>query len=415
MKNPTPCLMLSLVVLGLGCLAPSFAAATDHDNAYVQTPLVANKSNYGAAHVDAALVNAWGISIRPAGAGGHFWVTGKDISFEYVGDVQASPDPALRVLHTDALSHVKLPVGGDDHFATGTVFNDSTEHFVVTQDVPGAEPITAPAKFLFASDGGVVSAWTERKKPEGGFDRPDAAIPVIDESAAGAQFFGLAISHGYDRLYAANFGGQPAIEVFDGQFKPLPMTFENPFDANKNGKVDAGEYAPFNVQALTTPSGENHVFVAYAKTQSCPAAAIKAKTCKKGEVFAGEEDTSKPGQGRVAEFTEDGQLVAVWPDAKKLSAPWGMAFAPSDFGALSGALLVSNFGDGTIAAFDGRTRAFIDVMRDAKGKPIKIPQIWGLIFGNGASLGDANALYFAAGPEDEKDGLFGSLRPVAQH
>jgi uncharacterized protein (TIGR03118 family) len=294
------------------------------------------------------------------------------------------------------------------------VFSNSKDDFVITQAIEGVEPIKAPAKFLFSSDGGVISAWTERKHEDGSFDRAKEALAVIDQSKEGAQFFGLAISHDYDRLYAADFGAKPSIKVFDGEFKPEEVSFDMPFDENKNGQVDAGEYAPFNVQALDTPDGDHHIFVTYAKTLACPKAEIKKGTCKKGEIFAGEEDTDKAGQGRVAEFTEKGKLVAVWDDAGKLSAPWGIVYSPADFGDLSNKLLVGNFGDGTIAAFDPKTHAFVDVLRDSKGKPVKIEKLWGLLFGNGESLGDANALYFAAGPNDEKHGVFGALRVAAK-
>jgi uncharacterized protein (TIGR03118 family) len=341
-------------------------------------------------------------------------VTAKNTSFEYVGDVKDSPDPALRTLHTDGLAYVALPVGGEENFATGVVFNDSSENFVITQDVKDAPTITAPAKFLFASDGGIISAWTERKKADGTFDRADKAITVIDQSKDGAQFFGLAISHDYTTLYAADFGEKPTIHTFDGKFQPKAVTFDTPFDDNKNGQVDPGEYAPFNIQALKTPTGDNHLFVTYAKTQACPKEEITKGTCAKGALFVGEEDTIKPGFGRVAEFTEDGKLVSVWNDGGKLSAPWGVVFAPENFGALSGTLLVANFGDGHIAAYNPTTRQFVDFVRDAKGKPVKIDKVWGLLFGNGESLGDKNALYFAAGPDDEKDGLFGSLRPIVR-
>lgn len=403
--------LLSVFMLNYAYAADSAEQKAKND--YEQAHFVANKAKYSPTlGVEKNMINAWGIAIRPKGAGGHFWVTAKDVSYEYVGDVQNSPDEKLRKLHQDKLKTVKLPVGGDDKFATGTVFSDSKENFVITQEIKGKEPIIAPAKFLFASDGGIISAWTERKLEDGSFDRSGEALAVIDESKEGSQFFGLAISHNYDHLYAADFGEHPAVKVFDGKFKPAEISFDQPFDENKNGKVDAGEYAPFNVQALTTPAGENHIFVTYAKTQTCPKAEITKKTCKKGELFVGEEDTSKAGYGRVAEFTEDGKLVDVWKDSGKLSAPWGIAYAPSNFGALSNALLVGNFGDGTIAAFDAKTHEFIDVIRNAKGKPVKIEKLWGLLFGNGESLGDANALYFAAGPDDEKDGLFGALRPA---
>ncbi len=399
-----------LVSASLPAHAEQAAAKPKMVNVYEDARLIANSDKYKAATKDEKLINAWGIAIRPAGAGGHFWVTGKDNSFEYVGDVQSSPDEKLHKLHTDSLTHVKLPVGGADNFATGTVYSDSKDGFVITQTVEGAEPITAPAKFLFASDGGIISAWTERKKADGTFDRSHDALKVIDESASGSQFFGLTLSHDYSRLYAADFGKHPGIKVYDKTFKPVDMKFDNPFDDNKNGVVDAGEYAPFNVQALATPGGQQHIFVTYAMTQTCPEEEVAKKTCAEGEIFAGEEDTSRPGYGRLAEFTEEGKLYAVWDDESRLSAPWGLAFTPNDFGALSNTLLVSNFGDGKIVAFSPEKHNYVDVMRNESGKAIVIEKIWGIIFGNGESLGDKNALYYAAGPDDEKDGVFGSLR-----
>lgn len=404
--------LLLTTTLVSAAIHPAFAAEAKPENKYTETKFVANQAKYKAVQTEKKLINAWGIAIRPAGAGGHFWVTAKDVSFEYVGDVTASADPKLRKLHQDSLAEVKLPVGGDDKFSTGVVFSDSKDSFVITQKPTTGADITAPAKFLFASDGGVISAWTERKKEDGTFDRPVEAQAVIDRSKEGAQFFGLAINKAYKRIYAANFGENAGIEVFDSKFKPASVKFDMPFDENKNGKVDPGEYAPFNVQALTTPAGESHIFVTYAKTQACPAEEVTKGSCKAGEMFVGEEDTAQPGSGRVAEFTEDGKLVTVWNDGGKLSAPWGIAYAPENFGALSGALLVGNFGDGTIAAYDAKTHNFIDNLKGSNGKVVKVDKIWGILFGNGESLGDKNALYFASGPDDEKDGLFGALRPA---
>lgn len=402
---------LSIFILTL-ILAQNSFAKDELKNSYTQENFVANKEGYKPTlAVDERFINAWGISIRPQGAGGHFWVTAKDISFEYVGDVRFSTNEVLRKIHQDDLKEIKLPVGGVDNFSTGTVFNGSDKNFVITQKIDGKKPITAPAKFLFSSDGGIISAWTERKNKNGTKDFPQEAVTVIDESAKGSQFFGLTLDSTFSKLYAADFGQNPQIKVYDGSFKPLALNFDTPFDENKNGKVDAGEYAPFNIQALKTPTGEDSIFVAYAKTQKCPKEEVEKGTCKKGELFVGEEDTSKKGYGKIAQFTEDGKLIAVWNDKNKLSAPWGFAFAPSNFGALSNTLLVSNFGDGTISAFDPTTKSFKDVLKGQNNKPIIIDKIWGILFGNGESLGDSNALYFAAGPEDEKDGIFGAIRP----
>ena len=106
----------------------------------------------------------------------------------------------------------------------------------------------------------------------------------------------------------------------------------------------------------------------------------------------------------------DGHILQEFADAKRLNSPWGLAIAPAGFGPFGGALLVANFGDGTVAAFDVATGAFKDYLRDAAGKPVVIDKIWGLAFGNGVSLGDADSLYFTAGPNEEQDGIFGRLR-----
>ena len=117
-----------------------------------------------------------------------------------------------------------------------------------------------------------------------------------------------------------------------------------------------------------------------------------------------------PGAGRLAEFTPDGVLVRKWDGGRYLNAPWGVALAPEDgFGAYDGHLLVSNFGDGTIVALDPETGKADDYLRLPDGNRIEIDGIWGLAFGNGESLGNADSLYFAAGPGAEEDGIFGRL------
>ena len=124
-----------------------------------------------------------------------------------------------------------------------------------------------------------------------------------------------------------------------------------------------------------------------------------------------------PGAGRIAEFDLDGKLVATWDGRGTLNAPWGMAAAPANFGALSGTLLVGNFGDydeggsqGAITAFDRPSRSAVNVVRNPDGSPLLVPGIWGMVFGNGDTLGDTDALYFASGPNGEVDGTFGSIR-----
>lgn len=415
------CAQVSLVTLLMlstsGCGGGGGAGA-DPQNRFVQENLVANSLEYGAKFTFPEFINAWGIAIRPAGAGGHFWVTAGDISHEFVGDVQNSMQQSLQMLTQDNLARVSVPVGGNG-VSTGIVFNEGSK-FVVTQTIPGRPVVSAPAKFIAVSDSGIISAWTERKNADGSFDRSGTFTPMVDRSNAGGQFFGVAMNPSFDRLYVADFGKSPGIKVFGPDYQELASPFPNPFDENANGKVDAGELAPWNVQALSYPSGQKSLFVAYVKTKRCPRDAQEEALCADGDLLPGEEDSLEggeqgghPDKGRVVEFSFNGELLSIWNDHGRLNAPWGVVFAPADFGSLSGKLLVGNFGGkGRIAAFDPATKEFEQFMKDAGGEPVAIPGLWGLIFGNGASLGDANALYFAAGPGDEADGLFGSLRYI---
>jgi uncharacterized protein (TIGR03118 family) len=365
-----------------------------HATGYRQTNLVASTDAYGASIVDPTLINAWGIAIRPAGFGGHFWVesNGAGTTNQFIGDVGGTP------LFSDDLRLVTVPGPATGQAAsigtpTGVVFNPGAQ-FKITQG-----SITESAKFIFATDTGTVSAWTEHKNADGSFDRPPFAKLVVDRSSAGAHYFGIALSPGNDRIHVANFGANAGIQTFGSNFSEMstPTAFANPFSASATTKP--GDYAPFNVQALTGPDGTN-LFVPYAKTQEDPE--------RPGQILGGEE-ASGAGLGRLAEFDASGALLHTWDDRGLLNAPWGVAFAPDDFGAYSDKLLVGNFGDGTIVAFDPTTHKAIDYLRDEQGNVVSIDGLWGLQFGNSASLGRADALYFAAGPRGETEGLFGRL------
>ena len=381
----------------------------NNKSTYKSTILVANKAEYNPQILEPNLLNAWGIAIRPAGLGGHFWVPAGSASFQYVGDVKNSADTSLKTLHTDALPYVSMALE-DEATSTGTVFNGGNS-FIINQLIAGKSNINAPAKFFFAATDGSIHAWTERKVTHidgsTSMDWPTVAVPVIKH--IGAQYFGIAMNNSFTRLYAANFGVNPDIHVYDGSFKKLNIKFETPFDTNGNDKVDAGEYAPFNIQNITDQYGNNHLLVAYAKTKECSQDSINNNICKAGEIEAGEEADGETAGGRIAEFNENGKLIAVW-DSAGLSSPWGVAFAPNNFGQYSGYLLAANFGSGLISVYHPTTRKFAGFLKDSSNKYIYHQGIWGLQFGNGASLGYNDALYFSAGPKDETDGIFGSIR-----
>jgi uncharacterized protein (TIGR03118 family) len=448
----------SVAVLGTGVVAAVMAcggsdapapapvappAAAPAANRYTQANLVANNASYQAKFTEADFIDAWGIAIRPKGAGGHFWVGGGGTSWQYVGDVTASSTASLQPLFQDGLK--KVTVAGADSLTTdaslgkitGVVYNGApligtpatATNFRITGQKAGsgatATTFDGSARFVFVTDSGKVSGWTDRSST-GTIVRIDgAAQEKYDGAADGSAFFGVAIKPDtWDTMWLADFGANPQIVTLDKTWAKVPtIGFANPFGTGAAGAggikaVVPGDPVPFNIQVLGEGAAAR-VFVAYAISQPNPDASAPP-----GSFYAAEEDAldaaaelasgNQPNKGKLVEFNLKGERVRIFDDAKRLNAPWGVALAPDNFGKLSGALLVGNFGGaGRICAFDASTGQYIDDLRDAADKPVAIAGLWGLQFGNGESLGDSNALYFAAGPADEKDGLFGSLRYAA--
>jgi uncharacterized protein (TIGR03118 family) len=406
MKN----LLLSCLLLA-AAVAPAAAQAVA-GNAFLQTNLVADNSSFNPQIVNPEMLDAWGIALRPPGAGGHIWVDDAETgtSVTYIGDVNGTP------LHQDGLTQVTLDTPRfTDHgyaFVTGLVYNSAKDlanqptEFNVSgpaqndstsppTPIPGGT--TGSAAFIFVTEDGCINAWRSNTTTA----MTDTPI-IVDYSktssyfpyAANCVFSGCAITvnaasssayiaAGGNHFFATDFRNN-VIEVFNNQWQDVTssFTFQTP--------ADVGNLHPFNIQDLN-----GHLFVAYAQFDAA------------GD--EGMEQTNGQGLGHVVEYNEDGTLVKDFTDGSMLNAPWGLAIAPAAFGKFGGDLLVGNFGDGTIAVYDPNTGNFIDQLRDASGNPISIDGLWGLTFGNGVSLGDLNALYFTAGPNSEYDGLFGKL------
>jgi hypothetical protein len=187
-----------------------------HAAGYKQTNLVASTDASGANTVDPTLINAWGIAIRPAGFGGHFWVesNGAGTTNQFIGDVGSTP------LFSDDLRLVTVPGPATGQAVptgtpTGVVFNPGAQ-FTITQG-----SLMEPAKFIFVTDTGTISAWTERKNADGSFDRPSFAKLVVDQSSAGARYFGIALGPSNDRIHVANFGANAGIQTFDSKFSEM--------------------------------------------------------------------------------------------------------------------------------------------------------------------------------------------------
>lgn len=217
-------------------------------------------------------------------------------------------------------------------------------------------------------------------------------VPAANSTAAqtaatvsGAAYTGLAIGNNgaANFLYAANFRAGK-IDVFDKNFAltTLAGSFTDP-------GLPAG-FAPFNIQSLG-----GKLYVAYAKVD--PATGRDAKG---------------PGNGFVDTFDLNGNFLQRLVSNGVLNSPWGLALSPASFGTFSNALLVGNFGDGRISAFDPATGNLLGQLGDESGAPIVIDELWALTFGNGKAGGDSNTLFFAAGIDEEKHGLFGSLQAV---
>jgi uncharacterized protein (TIGR03118 family) len=367
--------------ISIAHLAARFApihAVESRRNAYTQVNLVSSRTSDNPVILDPLLLDAWGIAIRPPGAGGHWWLmnTASGTTTTYVGDTPTEP------IFQDELKVVTIPPGRiyahlRDYVSqpTGVVYSGRTS----TEFIVSGEGITGAAKFVFCALDGTLSAWTTDQT---------AAVNMVDDSESGAMFTGLAVTEQAtgNRLYVCDFGLEK-FRIFDGAFRELPV----PQGKFKDSRVPT-TFSHYNAQILA----DGLLYITFAYVGDDP----------------GEEDLHA-GYGYVTSFDLEGNLVRRFEHRMELNAPWGVAIAPPDFGVFSNQLIVGNFGgDGNVMAYDLATGRFLDYLRDPEGKPVAIEGLWGLQYGNGVRLGYLNHLYFAAGPEEETQGLFGKLVPV---
>ena len=372
MKNYSKALQLTAV----GCVLSFYPIVTLGQH-YTQTNLVSDLANVDGQAVpvqDPNLKNAWGIT---RSASSPWWVnnagTGTSTLYTGTGTIIAPPSPVV----------IPNAPGADGPSApTGVIFNGTTD-FMIT-NVPGKTP--APALFIFATANGTISAWNPAVTP--------LQLAVNQVTEKGANFTGLTLAEGdgHHFLIAANFS-KARIEVFDTNFKRLDL----PKGVLDDERIPWG-FAPYNVQIVGT-----NLVVTYAKQNAAKTAA---------------DDDCGEECGFVDVFTNRGVLVRrLQHTAGILSAPWGVALAPQDFGFFSHALLIGNRFGGTIAAFNITNGQFLGNLLDAAGSPIAINGLWGLEFdnrgNNQASPSPGPALFFAAGINGYADGLFGTLTPVA--
>jgi uncharacterized protein (TIGR03118 family) len=356
---------------------------------FLETDLVANKSpltdsngiSHTPAHVAPNLLNAWGLTTSSTSP---FWVADNGAGVSTLYNTAGTPQALI----------VSVPASGaplgNGGTPTGAVFNivpSSLKAFQISGvAADGKTPITAPAVFLFATEDGTILGWNPAVNPVGDAKPTSThAIIAINNSKSGAVYKGLAIATdalGTTRLYATNFHAG-AVEVFDTNFAPA-----TPLGAFTDPHLPRN-YAPFNIVPV---SGK--LVVTYAVQNADK-----------------HDDVAGMSHGIVDTFDLGGQSFQRLVQHGQLNSPWGVALAPTSFGALAGSLLIGNFGNGHINAYNPTTGEFIDKMRDPRGQAIVIDGLWSLRVGNGGNGGKTDTVYFTAGPNGEQDGLFGAITP----
>ncbi|MGO9127935.1 MAG: TIGR03118 family protein [Terriglobales bacterium] len=342
---------LTLLFLGLWVTVGTTSSLLGQTTGYAQTNLVANLAGV-AKNTDSQLTNPWGIAFIP---GAPFWISNNNGGTSTLYDGQGNKQALV----------VAIPVASVNPCSpgcpTGIVAN-------TTADFGGSN-------FIFDTEDGIVASWT---------DGTNATV-AFDNSAASAVYKGLALlSNGSGNfLLAANFR-TGNIDVLDRNFLVTAL---------------AGSFTDPNLPAGMAPHGVhvigNQVYVAYAMQDA-----------------AKHDPTPGAGSGVVDIFDQNGNFVKTFATGGTLNAPWGVVTAPASFGTFSNAILVGNFGDGTINAFDAASGKSLGQVMNTNNTAIVNPGLWDLVFGAGGT-GDPDALYFTAGGSNQTSGLFATLAPAA--
>jgi len=336
-------------------------------------------------NLDPSLTNPWGVG---ESTGSPFWVSDNASHLSTLYNSLGAKQSLVVSIPTP--QDLVNPAGAP----TGLVFNidgGANGGFKISGFTRTGQPTSASAVFLFSSEDGTILGWNPGVNPAG-FDPAKAgtyAIIAVDNSQAGAVYKGLAIAKDADGktfLYATNFH-DGTVEVYGDDFKPPTSGFAS--DAFTDQHLKKG-YAPFNV----IPE-DGKLFVTYAVQDTDK-----------------EDDVAGPAHGIVNTFDLHGGSLQRFTQHGHLNSPWGLVKAPASFGQFAGDILIGNFGNGRINAYTP-SGEFVGPVVNSEGQPILIDGLWTLTVGNGGNGGDANKVYFTAGPNDEKDGLFGSLTAVA--
>jgi uncharacterized protein (TIGR03118 family) len=379
MRQTTKAIGILATLTTMGAAMVSLQPAQAEDNgqagrAYAQTNLVSDVP--GLAKVtDANLKNPWGTSTGP---GLPIWVSDNNAGVTTLYDGAGTPIALQAAPPVNAVAIPAPPSAGKGAVGapTGTVFNATGSGFVVTR-----KGVSGSSRFLFATEDGTIVGWSPTVDRATGIIAVDRSTLTDPAGDVGAVYKGLALvtTPSGAFLYASNFRFG-TVDVFDSNFN-LVKTFSDP-------AVPAG-FAPFGIHNI----GGN-LFVTFARQNAQK-----------------HDDVAGPGNGFVDRFSPNGELLQRFVSEGRLNSPWAVTLAPASFGAFGGDILVGNFGDGHINAYDPSSGHFEGRLLNATGEPLSITGLWGLRFPAGSLNAVPGALYFTAGINGEQDGLFGDLIP----
>jgi uncharacterized protein (TIGR03118 family) len=337
---------------------------------YVQTNLVSDIPGL-AAHTDPNLKNPWGTSVGP---GTPIWVSDNHAGEATLYDGAGNPQP--RVVTIPAPPSAGAGAIGAPTGQAFNTFDPTSTDFVISKN-----GVSGPAFFLFATEDGTIAGWNPN------VDSTHAVIAVDNSTATdsagdvGANYKGLALvsTPNGKFIYATSFRfGR--VDVFDSHFN-LVNSFTDP-------TIRAG-FAPFGIHNIG-----GKLYVTFAKQGP-----------------GKDDDAARPGNGFVDVFSPNGDLLQRLVSRGRLDSPWAVTLAPPSFGAFGGDILVGNFGDGHVNAYDPVTGEFQGELSGPGGGPITIDGLWGLRFSPTTPGATPNTLFFTAGLNHEADGLFGTLVP----
>src|ERR1700675_2178616 len=351
----------TFLLFGLLMTLGSASVLCAQQTGYSQTNLVSNTAGV-ATTTDSQLLNPWGISILP---GQDFWIANNNSGTSTLYDPQGKKN-ALVVTIPGA---TKNPNGNcSPGCPTGTVANSNGSYF-------------GGGSFIFDTEDGIIANWTGAS----------SAVVAFDNSASGAVYKGLALLNS-TFLLAANFNSGK-VDVYDRSFQPTSLS-----GSFTDAKLPAG-FAPHGIRVIG-----NQIYVAYAMQDA-----------------AKHDAQPGAGLGEVDIFDMTGTFVSTLASGGTLNAPWGVVAAPATFGAFANAILVGNFGDGTISAFNPTTGAFMGQLTDSSNNALVNPGLWDMVFGGGGPSGDPGTLYLTAGGSNQPNfpaggsttSVFASLVPAA--